>query len=161
VLNRQRDRWQRGLLEIMVFHFKMMFNPRYGRTGLIGFPYYLIFEVLGPWMEAEGYLVLVVSLALGAISTPLFLLVFTATVLLGLLVSVASMIIAEHRQQYFTLGDKIRLLLYAFLENFGFRQLMSLLRIRGFIRMMARVGGWGSMERRGLGAPAVMPKEGR
>jgi hypothetical protein len=48
------------------------------------------------------------------------------------------------------------LLLYAVLENFGFRQLMSLLRVRGFLRMLARVGGWGKMERRGLGAA---PKE--
>jgi hypothetical protein len=41
------------------------------------------------------------------------------------------------------------------MENFGFRQLMSLLRVRGFLRMLARVGGWGAMERRGLGAAAA------
>ena len=35
VLNRQRDRWQRGLLDIVTFHFKIMANPRYGRAGLV------------------------------------------------------------------------------------------------------------------------------
>ena len=49
-------------------------------------------------------------------------------------------------------GDKLLLLLYALLENFCFRQVMSLLRVRGFLRMLARVGGWGQMERRGPGA---------
>ena len=44
------------------------------------------------------------------------------------------------------------LVLFALAENFGFRQLMSLLRVRGFLRMLARVGGWGRMERRGFGA---------
>jgi len=151
VLNRQRDRWQRGLLDIVTFHSRMILNPAYGRTGLIGFPYFLLFEVLGPWFEAEGYLALAASLALGAIGLPLFLLMFTATVLLGMLVSTASMIIAEHGREYFPLRDKLILVAYAFLENFGFRQLMSLLRVRGFVRMLARVGGWGQMERRGLG----------
>ena len=154
ILNRQRDRWQRGLLDIVTFHSKMIGNPRYGRTGMIGFPYFLLFEVLGPWFEAEGYLALAASLALGAIGLPLFLLVFTATVLLGLLVSSTSLIIAEHRRDYFPFRDKAILALYALLENFGFRQLMSLLRVRGFLRMLARVGGWGQMERRGLGTDA-------
>ena len=154
MLNRQRDRWQRGLLDIVSFHSKMIGNPRYGRTGLLAFPYYLLFEVLGPWFEAEGYLVFAASLALGAIGLPMFLLLFTATVLLGLLVSISSMIIAEHRREYFPLGDKFLLVLYALLENFGFRQLLSLLRVRGFLRTIARVGGWGQLERRGLGAGA-------
>ena len=151
ILNRQRDRWQRGLLDILCFHSRMIGNPRYGRTGLLAFPYFLLFEALGPWFEAEGYLALAASLALGAIGLPLFLLVFTATVLLGLLVSITAVVIAEHRRDYFPLRDKLTLLLYALLENFGFRQLMSLTRVRGFLRLLARVGGWGQMERRGLG----------
>ncbi len=104
MLNRQRDRWQRGLLDILSFHSRMIGNPRYGRTGLIAFPYFLLFEVLGPWFEAEGYLALAASLALGAIGLPLFLLLFTATVLLGLLVSISSLLIAEHRREYFPLS---------------------------------------------------------
>jgi hypothetical protein len=110
--------------------------------------------VLGPWFEIEGHLVLIASLALGAIGLPLFLLLFTATVLLGLLVSIISLIIAENRRDYFPLRDKLLLLLYVLLENFGFRQLMSVLRVRGFLRLLARVGGWGQMERRGLGTGA-------
>jgi hypothetical protein len=110
----------------------------------------VLFEVLGPWFEAEGLLALIASLALGAIGLPLFLVLFTATILLGVLVSMVSIIIAEHRRTYFPIRDKILLVLYALLENFGFRQFMSLLRLRGFMRMLARVGGWGAMERRGL-----------
>jgi len=151
VLSRQRDRWQRGLLDILCFHARMIGNPRYGRMGLIGFPYFLLFEALGPWFEAEGYLVLILSLVLGAVGLPLFLLVFTATMLLGVMVSLCSLLIAEHSREYFPLRDKLLLLLYAVLENFGFRQLMSLTRVRGFLRMIARVSGWGQMERRGLG----------
>jgi cellulose synthase/poly-beta-1,6-N-acetylglucosamine synthase-like glycosyltransferase/HEAT repeat protein len=151
VLNRQRDRWQRGLLDIVTFHFRMMANPAYGRAGLVAFPYFLVYEVLGPWFEAEGYLVFATSLALGMIGLPLLLLMLAATVLLGLAVSFASFAIAEHQREYFPARDRLLLVLYAVAENFGFRQMMSLLRVRGFLRMLARVGGWGRMERRGLG----------
>jgi cellulose synthase/poly-beta-1,6-N-acetylglucosamine synthase-like glycosyltransferase len=151
ILARQRDRWQRGLLDILTFHSGMIANPRYGRTGLLAFPYFLLFEALGPWFEAEGYLALAASLALGAIGLPLLLLALTATVSLGMLASLTSMLLAERRRGLFPLRDKLILLGYAVLENFGFRQLVSLLRIRGFLRLIGRVGGWGQMERRGLG----------
>ncbi|MBN2533465.1 MAG: glycosyltransferase [Spirochaetales bacterium] len=150
VLVQQRDRWQRGLLEIITFHMRMLFNPTYGRIGLLSFPYFLLFEVLGPWFEAEGYIVLIVSLLSGWISIPLFLLVFTATILLGILVSFISLILTEYRRYYFPVKDKLGLILYAFLENFGFRQFMNLLRIKGFFSMLARVSQWGQMDRRGF-----------
>ncbi len=35
----QRTRWARGLAQLMYSHFKMLFNPKYGRAGLITFPY--------------------------------------------------------------------------------------------------------------------------
>jgi cellulose synthase/poly-beta-1,6-N-acetylglucosamine synthase-like glycosyltransferase/HEAT repeat protein len=157
VLNRQRDRWQRGLLDIVTFHYKMMANPAYGRAGLVAFPYFLVYEVLGPWFEAEGTIVFIASLALGMIGLPLLLLMLSATVLLGLAVSLASFAIAEHQRGYFPPGDRLVLVLYALAENFGFRQMMSLLRVRGFVRMLARVGGWGRMERRGFGGAAARP----
>jgi peptidoglycan-N-acetylglucosamine deacetylase len=155
VLSRQRDRWQRGLLDIVTFHFKLMFNPTYGRTGLVGFPYFLLFEIFGPWLEIEGYLVLAAALALGAVSLPTFLVLTTATILLGLLVTTAALVIAENRKETFGLADKLRLLGYAVLENFGFRQFMSVLRLRAFVRMLGKVEGWGRMERRGMGTAAA------
>jgi peptidoglycan-N-acetylglucosamine deacetylase len=151
ILVRQRDRWQRGLLDIITFHIQMLFNPTYGRIGFISFPYFLFYEVLGPWFEMEGYIVLITSLVLGWINLSVFLVVFTATILLGILVSFFSLILAEYKRNYFPLGDKFGLILYAFLENFGFRQFMNFLRIKGFFSMMANVAGWGQMERKGLG----------
>ncbi len=151
VLNRQRDRWQRGLLDIMTFHSKILANPVYGRAGMISFPYLLVYEVLGPWFEAEGTLVFLASLALGMVGVPMLLLMLAATVLLGLAVSLFSFAIAERRRGFFPGKDRFLLVLYAVAESFGFRQLMSLLRVRGFVRMLGRVGGWGRMERRGFG----------
>ncbi len=38
VFGRQRTRWGRGLAQLMSIHRKIIFNPRYGRMGLIVFP---------------------------------------------------------------------------------------------------------------------------
>jgi cellulose synthase/poly-beta-1,6-N-acetylglucosamine synthase-like glycosyltransferase len=57
-LLRQRDRWQRGLLESLWMHRTMFLNPRYGSVGLLGFPFYVMFEALGPLIETAGYLLL-------------------------------------------------------------------------------------------------------
>jgi glycosyltransferase involved in cell wall biosynthesis len=53
---KQRDRWQRGLWRSFFTHCKMLFNPKYGKTGLIGFPYYVFFEIFGPVVEGMAYL---------------------------------------------------------------------------------------------------------
>jgi len=50
-LVRQRDRWQRGLLESLWMHRRMFMNPRYGAVGLIAMPFYTLFEALGPLIE--------------------------------------------------------------------------------------------------------------
>ena len=62
----QRSRWQRGLLRCLSRHKSMMLNPYYGVTGLIAFPFYVLFEIFGPVIEAISYLIcaLVVCLQL-------------------------------------------------------------------------------------------------
>src|SRR5690349_14206353 len=46
VLARQRGRWQRGLVAAMWQYRGMLFNPRYGRVGLIAVPFYALGEML-------------------------------------------------------------------------------------------------------------------
>ena len=50
-LVRQRDRWQRGLIQMLSRHRVMMGNPRYGGVGTVALPYFLLFEIIGPTLE--------------------------------------------------------------------------------------------------------------
>jgi peptidoglycan-N-acetylglucosamine deacetylase len=150
ILRNQRDRWQRGLIDTMFFHFKMLLNPKHGAMGLVGFPYYFLFELLGPWVEVQGLLFLVIGLATGALSLSTAGIVFAATVPLGVAVSLSSLLLAEYHQRYFGAGDRIRLVLLAVLENFGYRQYASVLRLRGYISALTRRTGWGTMVRSGF-----------
>jgi cellulose synthase/poly-beta-1,6-N-acetylglucosamine synthase-like glycosyltransferase len=58
----QRNRWQRGLWRSFFKHIHMIFNPKYGKTGMLGFPYYFLFEILGPVIEGIAYIIFFVLL---------------------------------------------------------------------------------------------------
>jgi len=150
VLYKQRDRWQRGLIDILYFHRAMQVNPRYGRIGLVSMPYFFLFELLGPFLEIQGYIMVVIAFFLGLLDANLALLLFAATILLGMLVSVFSLAIASKENDYFPGPYMTTMLLYAFLENFGLRQMISLWRITGFFSALRQTTEWGDMERKGF-----------
>jgi cellulose synthase/poly-beta-1,6-N-acetylglucosamine synthase-like glycosyltransferase len=41
---RQRVRWARGLVQTLYLHKSVFFNPKYGKTGLLVFPYFVFYE---------------------------------------------------------------------------------------------------------------------
>jgi cellulose synthase/poly-beta-1,6-N-acetylglucosamine synthase-like glycosyltransferase/HEAT repeat protein len=150
ILKRQRDRWHRGLIDIMFFHRKLLFNPSFGTMGLVAMPYFLIFEMIGPLFEIQGYLMVLIAAIFGLISAKLAFLLFVATILLGILISMASILIAERQVAYFSYRDTLKLLALAFLENFGPRQVFSMWRVLGYFSAMKKPKGWGVMERKGF-----------
>jgi len=152
VFKRQRDRWHRGLLDIMTFHRKLLFNPQFGSIGLLASPYFLIFEVIGPWIELQGYTIFFLSCVLGLISGTAFFILFIASVMMGIFISLFSFIIMEREVNYFSLKDIFSMLWYAFAENFGLRQFLSMMRVSGYLNALKKPQGWGVMVRKGFTA---------
>jgi cellulose synthase/poly-beta-1,6-N-acetylglucosamine synthase-like glycosyltransferase len=151
VLRRQRDRWHRGLIDTLVRHRRMLFNPRYGTVGLIAMPYFFIFEFLGPVIELLGYVAFVAGVALGVINGPFALAFFLAAVGLGVLLSTAAVFMEELRlERYPRWWDLIKLILYGVLENFGYRQLNTLWRAMAILSFLRNNTDWGAMERKGF-----------
>lgn len=149
-LKKQRYRWHRGLVEILSFHKKMLFNPRYGKTGMIAIPYYFIFELMGPLIEVQGYIMVLLALILGLMNAELALLLFVTTILIGVLISVSSLVIEESDADRFRLKDLLILILYSVTENFGPRQLISFWRVSGLLNMLKKPGGWDKPVRKGF-----------
>lgn len=151
-LRGQRDRWQRGLWETLWRHRAMLFNPRYGRMGLVAVPYYWLFEALAPILEVLGYVLFVVLLLLGRLD-PAFAIAFLALALLyGIMVSVAAFGIEVFmRKRYTRLSDRWLLLGVAIVENLGYRQLLAVVRVLATFGVVRRAGTWGEMRRDRIG----------
>ncbi|MDQ3854959.1 MAG: glycosyltransferase family 2 protein, partial [Chloroflexota bacterium] len=155
VLRRQRDRWHRGLIDTVVRHRKMLFNPRYGSVGLLGMPFFVLFELCGPVIELLGYVAFVAGLLLGVVNIGFAIAFFTTAVALGALLSVAAVFLEELRlRRYPRWWDLAKLGAYGILENFGYRQINTLWRARAIVSYLRRNTEWGAMERRGF-EPAV------
>jgi cellulose synthase/poly-beta-1,6-N-acetylglucosamine synthase-like glycosyltransferase len=151
MLAAQRRRWQRGTLEVLSAHRGMIGNPRYGAAGWLAMPYYLIFEGLGPAFEFCGYAVTLVALSAGLLDWRFAQLLFLSAVAYGTLISVAAVLLEEMSfRRYPRLRDLFLLILFAIVENFGYRQLSTWWRVRGTIDFLRGKGSWGAMTRKGF-----------
>ncbi|RIX26998.1 glycosyltransferase family 2 protein [Sphingomonas edaphi] len=151
ILGRQRARWQRGSLETFVKHKDMLFNPRYGRIGFLGFGQILVVDVLGPVIEVAGYILVPLLWSVGLLSIEYLLAYLAITFTFGIFVSVATLILEEVELRRFPKPtDLIVLTVVAIVENFGYRQLSNFWRLRGLWQFLRKQQGWGQMTRRGF-----------
>jgi cellulose synthase/poly-beta-1,6-N-acetylglucosamine synthase-like glycosyltransferase len=154
VLGRQRDRWQRGLADVLWRHRRVLLNPRYGAMGLVAYPYFVFVELLAPLVEVVGIAGLILGLALGSVNVPFALLFFLAAYGLGATLTILTLALEEasfHR--YDRVTDRLVLVGWALVENFGYRQITVVWRLQGLYRYLRGRTDWGKMDRKGF-APA-------
>jgi cellulose synthase/poly-beta-1,6-N-acetylglucosamine synthase-like glycosyltransferase len=157
VLRRQRNRWHRGLVQTLWNNRGIMFNPRYGSLGMLAFPHAFLFEMLGPFVETVGYIVVLLSFMLGILNVEFFLLFVAVAILYGIFLSVAAVLLEEISfRRYPGWVDLSKLLVFSIIENFGYRQMLSLFKVKAFWDVIRRRRAWGAMEREGF-RPAVEP----
>jgi hypothetical protein len=132
----------------------MFFNPRYGRIGFIGFGQILLVDVVGPVVEVLGYLLVPLLYWLGLLALPWLLAFLSVTVTFGVFVSVATLILEEVQLRRFPRARAIPVLAaIAVVENLGYRQLSNLWRMQGWWQFLRKQQAWGTMTRKGFGAP--------
>jgi len=154
VFGRQRSRWARGLAQIMSIHRKILFNPRYGRMGLIVFPYHFLYELLAPIIEFLGILFYIYLILTNQINWPyaiiLIVFVYTYSVMITTLALLWDQITFKY---YKTWGETIGLCLMAFIEPFVYHPLIVFFALKGYYNFVTgRKHVWGNMQRQGLGA---------
>jgi cellulose synthase/poly-beta-1,6-N-acetylglucosamine synthase-like glycosyltransferase len=150
-LSRQRDRWQRGLAESLLSHKTMFLNPRYGLTGFLAYPYFLFVELIGPAVEIGAYVFIFTGLALGFIDPHLLLLVLAVDIGFGIFMSLGAVFIEESTfHKYSKIHQLLTLVGLAVIEHLGYRQLMTLFRLKGFVNYLRGHHAWGTVERSGF-----------
>jgi cellulose synthase/poly-beta-1,6-N-acetylglucosamine synthase-like glycosyltransferase len=157
-LRRQRNRWHRGLCETLWKHKDMLFNPRYGRLGMVAVPYFWFFEALSPVVELSGYLIVVVGMLTGFISPRFAVLFVLLAVLYGMLLSqLAAGVEVFLSNRYPRMRDRLVIFTAAFLEFLGYRQFLVVERTLATVQVQWKRGQWGRMRRKGVEAA---PPEG-
>jgi hypothetical protein len=110
----------------------MLFNPRYGMTGLFGMPFFLIFEGLAAIVELSAWILMVICLVLGVASGFEILLMIYLAYILGVFLSMAAVLITESgRLRSASWNEFWRLILAIFTDNLGFHQFHLVIRVIG------------------------------
>jgi cellulose synthase/poly-beta-1,6-N-acetylglucosamine synthase-like glycosyltransferase len=158
-LSSQRTRWQRGALETFFMHIDMMVKPRYGRIGSISFINMLLIDVISPIAEVLGYVLVPLFWGVGLLSVDYLFAFLALTFAFGIAISAGALILEELELRRFPrILDLLRLVFAAVLENFGYRQLNNIWRVRGTWQFLRGKRSWGYLARKGfVRAPEPAP----
>lgn len=150
-LARQRNRWYRGLCDVLVRHRAVLARPRYGAMGMLIVPYYLLIELLAPIVEAVGLVGLAAGLAFRAVdlwfAAGFWLIAYGLSLILSFTSLYLEDILDQHRQRPV---DRLRRHLWAVAEQLGYRQCTVVWRLWGLQRALRSDHGWGEQTRRGF-----------
>ena len=118
---------------------------------ILAMPFFYFLEMLGPVVEFCGYITFVAAVIAG-IASPVYVVAFLMVAFVfGIAISVASVLLEELTfRRYPRHRDLLHLFLLAVIENFGYRQLSTYLRIKGTLSALRKVKGWAKMERKGF-----------
>jgi poly-beta-1,6-N-acetyl-D-glucosamine synthase len=151
VLARQRSRWTRGTLETLITHRVLFFNGKYGKLGLLGYPFWLLFEYLAPIIEFLGILWFIFLVITDRLNWPFFLLLFGFVYFFAVSLSIWSVLFEEVTfHKYEKRREVMRLVGTAFLEPLFYHPLVMLMSIKGNIDKLLHRNIWGKMERKGF-----------
>jgi cellulose synthase/poly-beta-1,6-N-acetylglucosamine synthase-like glycosyltransferase len=161
-LGKQRNRWYRGLWEVLSIHRGMMLRPRYGRIGMFALPYQLLFEALAPLLETAGYLVVPLSFFAGILSLPAMISFVSFALAFNLLLSAGSVYVSIRRMRLEKSSEETVLMDYrgvktilllvfsGLLSNLGYRQYLIYWQLKGLKEFLQGRKSWDKFARQGF-----------
>jgi len=160
-LFKQRSRWQQGLAETLKIHRRMVFEPAYGITGLIGLPYYFIFELFSPLIKIFTFIFIILSAAYGLINYKwAILMIFSVLLITAVILSSITAIIenwSQHQHnvsrdalRYKSFLDWLWLMVAGILAEFSYSFYKIAAQTDGLINFLRRKNNWNKFARKGV-----------
>lgn len=148
-LKKQRRRWHLGLFQSMLKHRRMFFNLKYGLVSFISYMYFLIYELLSPYIEIFGILTMVLAFLVDLLNVPFMLLFFAVYAVFGSILSLTAFF-ARIQTIDLTLKftDILKAVFLCFFEIVFLRFVLAFVRMNAFIGYKKKKMDWGQIERK-------------
>lgn len=148
-LKKQRKRWHLGLFQTMWKHRVLMANPKFGAVGFISYIYFLLYELLSPFIEVFGVLTMVVAFAFDLLNVPFMLLFLLIYVFYSSILTLTAFFSRIHTIDLtLTFRDSMKAILLCFFEVTFLRFVMAFVRLTAFKGYKKKRLDWGRIERK-------------
>lgn len=148
-LCKQRRRWHIGLFQSMAKHRRILSSTKYGALGYVSYVYFLIYELLSPYIEVFGVLTMVLAYWVDLINVPfmiLFMLIYAAY---GAILSLTAFFARVYTIDLTTsAGDIGKALLLCLFEITVLRFGLAWVRATALLKYRSRKHVWGRIERK-------------
>lgn len=148
-LIKQRSRWHIGLFQSLIMHRNIFLNPKMGVVGFISYIYFLLFELLSPYIEVFGTLTILLAYILDMLNVRFMVLFFLIYVIFGSVMSMSSFFARMHT---IDLGIDIRSVLKAIslcaIEITALRFVLAATRFLSLINYHRSKRRWGVIDRK-------------
>lgn len=150
-LSKQRKRWQRGLLQSIWGHREMCANPRFGAVGMVSYIYFLIYELLSPYIEVIGVFAVVLSVAMDMLNIRHMLFFFALYAVYGALLSVTVFFSRIHTiDMKLSFGDLCKAFTLCIFEITFLRFYLAIMRATAFVGYKKNRLNWDKLKRKKL-----------
>ena len=148
-LMKQRKRWHIGLFQSMTRHRRMFFNPKFGAVSLISYLYFLVYELLSPFIEIFGVFTMALAWALDLINVPFMILFFAVYAFFGSVLSLTAFFSRMYTANLrVTVSDALKACLLCVFEITCLRFVLAWVRATALFGYRKKKMQWGRIERK-------------
>ena len=149
-LCKQRKRWHIGLFQTMIRHRTMLANIKFGMVGFISYMYFLLYELLSPYIELFGIVTMFLACYFGIINIPFMIWFMAFYTLYASVMSLAAFFSRSLTIDdiHITFRDVIKAIVLCAIEVFFLRIILSTVRAWSLVGYKKKKKDWGQIERK-------------
>ena len=148
-LCKQRKRWHLGLFQSMYKHRIMFCNYRFGAVSYVSYIYFLIYELLSPFIEVFGVFTMVLAWWCDLINVPFMLLFFLIYAVFGGVLTLTAFFSRIYTADLsVSFRDGVKAVCLCLFELGLLRFILAWVRCTAFVGYKKKKLSWGRIERR-------------
>ena len=148
-LVKQRRRWHIGLFQSMMEFKRIFLNPKYGLVGVVSYLYFLLYELLSPYIEIFGVLTVLFAFYVDLINVPFMILFFLIYAVYSAVLSLTAFFSRVHTADLkLSASDMLKAVGLCFFEVSCLRFALAWVRVTALIGYRRKKNHWGRIERK-------------
>ncbi len=147
-LCKQRRRWHTGLFECMTKHWRMFANLRYGLVSFCSYTYFLVYELLSPFIELFGILTVLIACLFNFINVAFMIMFFAIYAVFSAVLSLTAFFSrVQTRDLHLSGRDILRALFLSLIEVTILRFIMAVVRMMALVGYRRKTYRWDKIDR--------------